>query len=88
MNILLSEIAPSLEIRLILDCFSIDFSCLIKRKKPIADTINNKRSINSPLVGSFAKAWTETKTPDLTRKVPSKLNKNVIIDKKIVQFCK
>ena len=57
MNILLSEIAPSLEIRLILDCFSIDFSCLIKRKKPIADTISNKRSINSPLVGSFAKAW-------------------------------
>ena len=30
--------------------------------------------MNKPLVGSVAKAWTEVNTPDLTKKVPSRLN--------------
>ena len=60
---------------------------LKKKKKPIPVTIISKSKIKIPLVGSLAKACTETKTPDLTKKVPSKLSKNVVIDKKIVQFC-
>ena len=58
-----------------------------KKKKPIPVTIISKSKIKIPLVGSLAKACTETKTPDLTKKVPNKLSKNVVIDKKIVQFC-
>ena len=39
-------------------------------------TINKNMRMNNPLVGSVAKAWTEVKTPDRTRNVPSKLNEN------------
>ena len=35
--------------------------------------------INKPRSGSLAKACTDTRTPDLTRKVPSKLSENVKI---------
>ena len=51
------------------------------------ETINNKR-INTPLVGSLANAWTETKTPDRTKNVPSRLSINVRIERIIVQFIK
>ena len=40
----------------------------------------------APLAGSLANEWTDINIPDLTRKVPNKLNENAIIDSKIVQF--
>ena len=54
--------------------------------KLIAEIASNNKRIKTPLFGSLANAWTETRTPDLTRKVPSKLKRKVIIDKKRVQF--
>ena len=54
--------------------------------KLIAEIASNNKRIKTPLFGSLANAWTETRTPDLTRKVPSKLKSKVIIDKKRVQF--
>ena len=32
--------------------------------------------MNTPRAGSVAKAWTETSTPERTRKVPSRLREN------------
>ena len=40
-----------------------------------------------PLEGSDAKAWTEFKIPDRTKKVPIKLSANVKIDNNTVQDC-
>ena len=42
--------------------------------------------IKIPRSGSLAKACTEFKIPDLTRKVPSKLKEKVIIANKLVQL--
>ena len=56
---------------------------IIKEAKVITKIIIN---INTPLSGSFANAWTEFKTPERTRKVPSKLKENVNIAKREVQF--
>ena len=39
-----------------------------------------------PRCGSFANECTEIRIPDLTKKVPSKLNEKAIIESKIVQF--
>ena len=88
MNILFSEIAPSLETKLICTLLEKVLLLFKKRKKLSAEIISNNNRINIPLVGSFAKACTDTRTPDLTKKVPSKLKRKVIIDKKRVQFCK
>ena len=41
-----------------------------------------------PLEGSDAKAWTEFRIPDRTKKVPIKLSANVKIDNNTVQDCK
>ena len=51
---------------------------------PVIIAKNNK--IKAPLAGSLAKECTDVKIPDLTKKVPSKLNENAMIDSKIVQF--
>ena len=51
---------------------------------PVIIAKNNK--IKAPLAGSLAKECTDVKIPDLTKKVPSKLNENEMIDSKIVQF--
>jgi len=48
-------------------------------------TIARKTRINNPRFGSVAKAWTEVKTPERTRNVPSKLKENAIIANKTVQ---
>ena len=39
----------------------------------------SKSNIKSPLLGSLAKACTETRTPDLTKKVPKRLKEKVKI---------
>ena len=51
---------------------------------PVIIAKNNK--IKAPLAGSLVKECTDVKIPDLTKKVPSKLNENAMIDSKIVQF--
>ena len=51
---------------------------------PVIIAKNN--NIKAPLAGSLAKECTDVKIPDLTKKVPSKLNENAMIDSKIVQF--
>src|SRR5262245_37022467 len=43
------------------------------------------RRMNTPRAGSVANACTEVKTPERTRKVPSKDSENVRIDKRMVQ---
>ena len=63
-----------------------DFKKYKVKEEPIINVKNNR--IYKPLSGSFAKAWTETKIPDLTRNVPSKLNENVNIDRRILQLMK
>ena len=88
MNILFNEMAPSLETKLICNLLEKVLILWRKRKKLIAEIASNNNNINTPLVGSLAKAWTDTRTPDLTKKVPNRLKRKVIIDKKSVQFCK
>ena len=56
--------------------------------KPNNVITKSKKSMNKPLLGSLANAWTETNTPDLTKKVPSKLKINVNIAKNIVHLKK
>ena len=83
---MLREIAPSLETMLICEMFEKVLILLKKRKKLINEMIKSNKRIKMPRDGSFANACTETNIPDLTRKVPSKLSKKVIIHKNIVQF--
>ena len=83
---LFNEIAPSLETKLICNLFEKVLLLFRKRMKLIAEIASNNKRIKTPLFGSLANACTETRTPDLTRKVPSKLKRKVIIDKKRVQF--
>ena len=45
-----------------------------------------KDKINIPLSGSFAKAWTEVSSPDLTINVPTIDNANPKIDNNMHQF--
>ena len=78
--------APSLETKLICNLLENFLLLLRNRKKLIAEIASNNKRINTPLVGSLAKACTETRTPDLTRKVPSRLKRKVTIDKNRVQF--
>ena len=47
-------------------------------------TITKKSKINSPLVGSVAKAWTEVNTPDRTKNAPNKLNEKPPIARRTV----
>ena len=43
-------------------------------------------SINNPLSGSKANAWTEVRIPERTKKVPNKLAANAKIDSNSDQF--
>ena len=85
-NILLREIAPSLETILIWDMFEKVLILLRKRKKLRPEMIKSNKRMKVPRDGSFANACTETNIPDLTKNVPNKLSKKVIIHKNIVQF--
>ena len=67
--------------------YKINFGDLEKYNIKDEPIINVKNiNIYNPLSGSFANACTETNIPDLTRKVPSKLNEKVNIDKSILQL--
>ena len=58
--------------------YKINFGDLEKYNIKDEPIINVKNiNIYNPLSGSFANACTETNIPDLTRKVPSKLNEKV-----------
>ena len=48
----------------------------------------NKISTNTPRVGSEAKACTEVRMPERTRKVPSRLSEKVTIASRMVQLFK
>tara|TARA_B110000908_G_scaffold135919_1_gene160930 strand:+ start:3993 stop:4280 length:288 start_codon:yes stop_codon:yes gene_type:complete len=49
-------------------------------------TTTRKVRIKIPLVGSVAKAWTDVRTPDRTKKVPNKLREKAIIASSNVQL--
>ncbi len=59
---------------------------LREHNRKIIANFNRKVSIKNPRVGSVAKACTETRIPDLTRNVPSKLNENAAIASNNVQL--
>ena len=76
---------PSLDNRLI--CFEFLISTMDKNLiTPNNDMMNSKIRINSPLLGSLAKACTDTNTPERTRKVPRRLRMKVKIDKNTVHL--
>src|SRR6266516_7987883 len=47
-----------------------------------------KQRMKMPRFGSVANAWTEVKTPERTRKVPSRLNEKAAIASSTVQLLK
>jgi hypothetical protein len=51
-------------------------------------TIARKIRINNPRFGSVANAWTEVRTPDRTKKVPTKLREKARIASNTVQTLK
>ena len=61
-----------------------DFKKYNVKDDPIIIVKNN--NIYRPLSGSFANACTETKIPDLTKNVPSRLKENVSMDNKMLQL--
>ena len=60
---LFNDMAPSLETKLICNLLENVLLLLRKRKKLIIEIASNNKRINTPLVGSLAKVWTETRTP-------------------------
>src|ERR1035437_8575771 len=56
-----------------------------KASEPPTTTARNSR-IKTPRLGSVAKAWTEVKTPERTRNVPSRLSENAMMASMMVQF--
>ena len=74
---------PSLETKYILFLFSIFSSFKAYKNKDPAVTITKKIKIKIPLAGSDAKACTEVSKPDLTIKVPNRVNEKASIDKRI-----
>ena len=55
-NILFNEMAPSRETKFICNLLEKVLFLFRKRKKLIAEIASNNKRINTPLVGSFAKA--------------------------------
>ena len=84
-NRLLSTSAPSREIGANSPpCFSAEARHAYSVNPPPIKMQRIKR-MNTPRVGSVAKACTEVNTPERTRKVPSSDNENVKMESRMVQ---
>src|SRR5581483_11040482 len=84
-NRLFSTSAPSREIGANNPpSFSDDARHANNDRLPPMKTQRSKR-MNTPRVGSLAKAWTEVSTPERTRNVPSSDSEKVRIDSRMVQ---